>query len=163
MTRLFRTSVILFLVGLASVAGCSEDENPASPTTGSVSGKVTFQGTWPSTGEVQVSIYSNLSAPWVPMGPPDNATDPIQSGSTEFDYTMSGMDKGDYTAIFVGWRDPVNPAGARLLGMYWIYPDSVGIDENAGVPVMQPTSVTIGTANLNPTGLDIRADLDLAQ
>jgi hypothetical protein len=34
MTRLFRTSLILILAGIASVVGCSDDENPAGPTTG---------------------------------------------------------------------------------------------------------------------------------
>ncbi|MBI4720210.1 MAG: hypothetical protein HY770_03105 [Chitinivibrionia bacterium] len=131
-------------------------------TTGSVAGKVTFQGSWPSTGEVQVSIYSNLTAPYIPMGPPDAATDPITSGSSEYNYIIAGLDKGVYTAIYVGWRDPANPAGARLLGMYWVYEDSVGISASSGLPVAAPSSVTISSTSLNHTGLDIKADLDLA-
>ena len=146
-------------------AACSDDDesNPAAPpTTGSVSGKVTFTGSWPSTGEVQVSIYSNLSAPWIPMGPPDGFTNPIQSGVTEYDYSISGLDFGTYSAIYVGWRDPGNPAGAKLIGMFWSFVDSVGISSMTGLPVTQPNSTDLSSSNADQTSLNITADLDLA-
>jgi len=39
------------------LTGCSEDDNPAEPEQfGEISGTVAFVGTWPSTGDVQVSI-----------------------------------------------------------------------------------------------------------
>lgn len=162
MMRLLRAFFIVLCLGgaAAMIAACSDD--PAGPATGRVAGTITFQGAWPTTGDVQVSIYSNLAPPYVPMGPPDAFTDPIQPGSMTFDYNMAGLDPGDYTALYVSWRDPVNPAGARLLGMYWAFADSVGISSTNGLPVVAPASILITDGSLYHLELDIQADLDLA-
>jgi hypothetical protein len=142
---------------------CGDDDNPAGvATTGSVSGTVTFLGEWPSSGDIQISIYSTLSPPWVPMGPPDAFTDPIQGTPSQYEYKMEGLDKATYAAIYVSWRDPQNPGASRLLGMYWAYPDSVGIDAQSGLPLEQPAPVSVNSANLNLSNLNIVADLDLA-
>ena len=164
MKRFSRGIAIGTLVGLLFLIGACSDDDPVVPATGSVAGKVTFVGTWPTTGEVQVSIFTSTFAPpptYIPMGPPEAATDPILSGLTEFDYSIPGLDKGDYTVIYVGWRDPQNPAGARLLGVYWAMADSIGIG-GTGAPAVTPTPVTINNSTLNYTGLNIKADLDLA-
>lgn len=162
MNRFIQTVVICVVIAsLSLIGGCSDDDPVNLPSTGSVAGKVTFQGTWPITGDVQVSIFSGLTTPFIPMGPPDGVTDPIQSGVTTFDYNISGLDFGTYTVIYVGWRDPLDPANARLLGMYWTMTDSVGIGALGG-PVDTPTPVTISSGMLNHSNLDIKADLDLA-
>ena len=155
--------MLLLALGLMVFLACDDEESPTQPgpVTGSVAGTVTFIGSWPATGEVQVSIYSALTAPWVPMGAPDGFTDPITSGSATYDYTMSGLDKGDYMAIYVSWRDPLNPASTKLLGMYWTNPAASGIAPS-GLPVQQPLGVTINDAKMNHTGLNITADLDLS-
>jgi hypothetical protein len=167
MEKFLRTTAILaMMAGLIVFGGCDEDEdNPVNPgpTTGSVAGTVTFTGSWPATGEVQVSIYSTLTNPWIPMGAPDGFTDPITPGSATYDYLISGLDKGDYMAIYVSWRDPANPAGTKLLGMYWTTPSQSGINPGSGLPVQQPLGVTINDSNLNHTGLNITADLALSQ
>jgi hypothetical protein len=160
------TAILAMMAGLIVFGGCDdEEETPMAPglTTGSVSGTVTFTGSWPATGEVQVSIYSTLTPPWVPMGAPDAFTDPITSGSATYDYMMSGLDKGDYMAIYVSWRDPLNPAGTKLLGMYWTNPAETGINPGSGLPVQQPLGVIINETKMNHTGLNITADLGLSQ
>ncbi len=159
------TAILAMMAGLIVLGGCDEDEdNPVNPgpTTGSVAGTIIFTGSWPATGEVQVSIYSTLNAPWVPMGAPDAFSDPITSGSMTYDYLMSGLDKGDYMAIYVSWRDPAVPAATKLLGMYWTNPAETGINPLNGLPVTQPLGVTINETTMNHTGLNITADLDLA-
>ncbi len=141
---------------------CGDKDDPAGiPATGSVAGTVTFLGEWPSSGDIQISIYSTLSPPWVPMGPPDAFTDPIQGSPAQYQYKLDGLDKATYAAIYVSWRDPQNPAASKLLGMYWASPESAGIDEQSGLPVEQPASVTINDANLNHSNLNITADLDM--
>ncbi|MFH1754190.1 MAG: hypothetical protein ABIA59_00660 [Candidatus Latescibacterota bacterium] len=164
MKKSSRIMVIAAMIALMALLGaCGDDDNPTIvPTTGSVAGTVTFSGEWPSTGEVQVSIYSSLSPPWVPMGPPEAFTDPILGAPAQYNYKMEGLDKATYAAVYVSWRDPQNPAASRLLGMYWAFTDSVGINAQSGLPSVQPTSVTIDNAKLNHTGLDITVDLDLA-
>jgi hypothetical protein len=166
MEKLRITAVIIaVLLGVAVVVGCSEDEESpvaGGPTTGSVAGTVTFTGDWPASGEVQVSIYSSLQPPYVPTGAPDAFTDPIAPGTNEYDYKLDGLDKGDYMAIFVSWRDPQNPGASRLLGMYWTNHNESGINDVTGLPLEQPTGVTIADGNLNLTDHDITADLNLA-
>lgn len=145
---------------LALTPGCSD--NTTAPATGAVSGTVSFSGTWPASGDIQVSIYSNLNPPYIPMGPPDGFTDPIPGPVVSFDYTLNGLAMGDYTAVYVSWRDPQNPANSRLLGMYWMTTGDSGIDPSNGAPKAPPTPVTIDASHLVQSSLDITADLDLA-
>lgn len=158
-------ATLLALLGLLVVTGCSDDdETPLSqaPSTGSVSGTVTFTGDWPAAGEVQVSIYASLQPPYVPTGAPDAFTDPIAHGTNDYEYVLDGLDKGDYMAIFVSWRDPQNPAATKLIGMYWPNTNECGINEMTGLPLQQPLGVTIEDGNMNHTDLDITANLDIA-
>ena len=160
-------SVALIMLVLSAVPACDDDDdNPINPnpTTGTVSGTVTFGGTWPSTGDVQVSMYSTImNPPGVPAGPPDAFTDPLNSATDfpTYNYSFEGLDPGDYAAIFVGWRDPADPPGARLIGVYWIYVDSLGIAASGLPKPPGPSSVSVDAGD-NLTGRDIVADLDLA-
>lgn len=154
-----RTVAILILISIALVLSCSD--STTAPNTGSISGTVTFVGNWPSTGEVQVSVYQSLQAPFIPTGPPEQATDAL-TATTSYNFNFEGLDKTSYAAIFVGWRDPANPAAARLLGMYWANTDSVGINPQTGLPLQQPTPVTIDDNNIDVTGINITANLNLA-
>ena len=168
MKRVFWFIPLLMALGLAAgLSACGGDSGPTSTGgAGGVSGTVTFIGGWPAGGNVQVSIYSNLAAPgFVPTGPPDAFTNPIASGLTQYAYTLPGLDEGTYAGVLVSWRDPANPSGAKLLGMYWIYPDSVAINTSgpdAGTAKSPgPTPIIINSAQLKHTGLNITADLDI--
>ncbi len=169
MTRLLnRMTVALAATALlAAFAACDDDDdNPTNggPTTGAVSGTVTFQGTWPTVGDVQVSMYSSIiNPPGVPGGPPDAFTDPLDSLTAypTYNYAFEGLDPGDYAAIFVGWRDPADPPGAKLIGVYWIYVDSLGIAVSGLPKPPGPSSVSVDAGD-NLIDLDIVADLDLA-
>ena len=173
MKRLFGFLAVLAAASslALTIPACDDDDdNPVDPvpTTGTVSGTVTFEGTWPSTGDVQVSIYSALQPPlYVPTGPPDAFTDPITGDPATYDYEFDGLDFGTYAGILVSWRDPNNPSSAQLLGMYWTYVDSVGIFDSGpfdGAPKPPyPTPVTVDVNNPVRENRDIRADLDLSQ
>lgn len=163
-------ATVVAMAAVIGISACNDDDNPTGggPTTGTVSGTVTFDGTWPSTGDVQVSIYSQLPPPfYVPMGPPDAFTNPITGSPTTYNYEMSGLTFGDYAGILVSWRDPANPSGAKLLGQYWVYVDSLGIVDGGpfdGTPkAPYPTPVTLNSATPKRGHLDIRADLSLSQ
>jgi hypothetical protein len=169
MKRVFSTMILASALALAAgLGGCGGDDNPADGGSGigSVSGKVTFIGSWPLTGEVQVAIYSSLNPPaYTPTGPPDAFSNPITPGLTEYNYELSGLDPGTYTGILVSWREPSNPSGAKMLGMYWIYGDSLAVYDSgllAGTAKDPgPKSVTISEANPAHTGLDFTADLNI--
>jgi len=160
----------LFLAMMAvstMVSSCGEDD-PADPAgAASVEGNVTFvnSGSWPATGDVQVSIYSFLPVDLVPDGPPDAYTNPIAPGSNEYSFKLQGLDEGQYAAIYVSWRDPAVPGSATLLGMYWTFVDSVGVASD-GVRVIPkapgPVFLNLTGAARNQANLDIVADLGLA-
>lgn len=145
-------------LALAAVAACDDDDDaPTTPTnTGSISGTVTFVGNWPASGNVQISLFSTFP----PMGPPDAFTDPIPQGAT-YDFRLDGIEPGTYAALVVGWRDDAlpPPANATCNGMYWIYPDSVGIAANCvpDAPGPSPVTVVKGVVLQN---LDMTADLE---
>ncbi len=153
--RIFLLSVILSFTLI--FWGCEKDSTGPENDFGSVSGKINFIGTWPSNGDIQVSIYSA----WPPMGPPDVATDPLPSGSNSQSYKIEGISKGDYSAIVVGWRDPADPAGAKIIGIYHQNANSAGVDAT-GLPTVAPTAINISNSNLNFTTIDMQANLDIA-
>ena len=155
--------VLTTIIACAGIMGCGDDSSSPAGI-GSVSGTVTFLnvGAWPATGNVQVSIYSALPADFKPNGAPDAFSNPIAAGTTEYNFKLDGLDTGSYAGVLVSWRDPANPSGATLLGLYWIHPDSVAVDPAGDVKAPGPTSVAITESNPAHTGLNITADLSIA-
>ena len=151
----------------ASFYACGDNSTGSNGPTGSVSGKVTFlnTGAWPASGNVQVSVYSSLPSDGVPAGPPDGYTNAITPGSADYSYRIPGLDLGHYVAVFVSWRNPAVPGSATLLGVYWAYPDSVGVASNGTKIAPQapgPTGVNLTKSNPDVAGLDFVADLSLS-
>ncbi|MDZ7269299.1 MAG: hypothetical protein ONB48_17945 [candidate division KSB1 bacterium] len=162
MQRRFLSAILLLAALSVFLVACGGDDNPVTPTQqyGSVAGTVTFVGNWPARGEIQVSIWAS----WPPAGPPSAATLPI-SQTTTYNYKIEGLNRGTYKAITVGWRDPANPAGARVLGIYINDPNNSGvaIDATTGRPTYAtPTAIEISDAKMDHTGLNIKADLAFA-
>ncbi len=159
---MFKQLLMFFLVMMLAVAtvGCSEESTEPTPTTGTISGKITFDGTWPTTGNVQVSVYTTVAPPaYVPAGPPEQSSDPIAEG-TEYNFSFEGLDFSSYAAVFVSWRDPANPAGALLLGMYQADASNSGMNA-FGLPVAEPTAITLSADNADVSNIDIKADFNL--
>jgi hypothetical protein len=155
-TRILAMTIILSLL---FILNCSKDNNSTnSEQFGSISGIVTFTGTWPSTGDIQVSIWAS----WPPQGPPAEATDPLTQGQSKT-FKIEGLSKGTYPVVTAGWRDPANPAGAKVLGIYWSKTDSIGVDTTGNVlSSVQPTPIVISDNKLNYSNIDIKANLDIA-
>lgn len=150
--------IIPFLV--LAFAACSDENNPAETEKfGEISGTVTFVGTWPQVGDVQVSVWTS----WPPMGPPAAASDPLTKGQNVQSYKIEGLSKGTYPVVTVGWRDPSNPAGAKVLGVYWANKDSVGVAADGITLTVQPIAIEISDNKLVWNNVDIKANLDLAQ
>ncbi len=152
MKRLLGSLVAVALATLILIPACEDD--PAAPTTGSVAGTVAFEGaTWPSTGDIQVSLWANFP----PMGAPDAFTEPIAQ-TTSYDYRFDGLPPGTYAAVLVGWRDPALPPGNDVtIGFYWAYVDSVAVDDS-GVPQGPPLPVNVSAGAVGDA--DITANLD---
>lgn len=145
---------ILFL----SLTECTKNKSTTETEKyGEVSGTVTFVGTWPSFGNVQVSIWTSLPA----TGPPAAATENLTPDVATQTYKIEGLSKGTYPALLVSWRDPANPAGAEILGIYWAQSDSLGVNENGQV-IVEPISIEISDENLVYSDTNIKANLDIA-
>ncbi|MCP4229486.1 MAG: hypothetical protein GY771_04985 [bacterium] len=110
----------------ASYGGASE--------TGSISGHVSFSGTWPD-GNVRVMAFET----WPPSGAPQ-MTDPI-SEATEFDYTIADVPYNTYGVV--GLFD----AESNMYGAYGFDPP--------GDTTPDPVTVDAGTPN--PSGIDFDA------
>jgi len=154
-------SFVALAVVVVFAGACSDDDNPTSvPEFGTVSGRVTFDGTWPAVGNIQVSLFDV----WPPAGPPYQASPVIAANSTTFDFKFEGLAKKTYAAIAVGWRNPANPTGARVLGIYVNDASKTGVTVNGGQPTFDtPVPIVISDAKIVWNGLDIKADLSLAQ
>ncbi|MGH1365315.1 MAG: hypothetical protein ACRBF0_17265 [Calditrichia bacterium] len=163
MKRNTLTFLFMFLLFGLFTLSCSDDSPTEVPEFGSISGTVSFTGTWPAAGDIQVSIYAPLTPPYVPTGAPLAFTDPIASGVNTYDFNFEGLEKTEYGAIFVSWRDPANPAASKLLGMYWTDATDAGINVQTGLPTAQPSTITIDDDNIDVTGANLTANLDLAQ
>lgn len=139
-----KISILISLFLFVFLSSCS-DSTSSKNEFGEVSGTVNFIGTWPATGEIQVSIWST----WPPAGPPALASEVFTSGDNQQTYKLEGLTKGEYPVITVGWRDPANPEGAIVIA---IYSDPV---------THAPVSIEISDNKLVWDNIDIDADLDI--
>lgn len=138
--------------------GCDSDNPTQTQQFGEISGTVTFIGSWPSVGEIQVSAWTS----WPPTGPPAAASDPLQKGVNVQNYKLEGLQKGTYQVITVGWRDPSNPAGAKVIGVYWEQADSLGVDANGNMTVAAK-AIVIDENSMVHSNINIKANLDIVQ
>jgi len=154
----FNTTVIkamATILALFLIASCSS--NPTtSNNLGEISGTVTFVGQWPATGDIQVSAWAS----WPPAGPPAAASEVFTSGVNSQTYKIEGLSKGDYPVLTLGWRDPANPQGALVLGVYWANADSAGVDAT-GMPNVTPAAINISSDKLNWNNVDMKANLNV--
>jgi len=144
--------VIMAFVTVGLMTSC-EDEGDL-PESGTLSGTVTFTGSWPETGDVFISLQNN----WPPMGAP-YAVDVILEedvSGVEYGFNFVDVAFGTYAALAVSWEDPndANPStNQHPLGAYG------GI-----VPLFftDADSLVISVDDADLTKLDFDSDLDLA-
>ncbi len=159
---------IFSLIALAAISlfivSCSDDNNPANvPTTGTISGRVTFVGTWPSVGNVQVSLFDK----WPPQAAPYQASAVIPPNSSTYDFNFEGIAKSTYPAVVVGWRNPNDPnpaTSSRVIGIYINDATKTGITVAGGQPTFDtPVPIVISDTKMIWTGVDLRGDLSFVQ
>jgi hypothetical protein len=146
--------ITVFIVFVAFfVNGCGNEEE-AAPTTGTISGTVTFAGTPPENiVEIEVSIFAKLDEQGRPSGPPDYYSEPFTQFTGNVPYKISGVSFGTYKLAAVGYKKPDAPVGTAqtVLGMYGFKPPSDNV----------PDSFTVSEEKPDITGIDIVADYAL--
>ncbi|HXS10502.1 MAG TPA: hypothetical protein VN852_10995 [Candidatus Krumholzibacteria bacterium] len=153
-------AVWMALLMLVVVASCGDDDSTGTPQSGSIAGTVTFRGTWPASGEIYITVF----AQYPPTGAPDAFTNPITQNQLgpgrTFNYKVPGLEAGTYKAVLIGWRAGIGQD--QCTGLYWNYPDSVGIDKNCIAEAPGPSAVTV-IKNQTASGVNMVSDLSLIE
>lgn len=142
---------IFMLVFTFFIISCGDEDMIETPTTGTVSGIVTFVGEPPKDiGAISVSIFSQLDEQGRPFGPPDRHSDPFKQFTGSVPYKISGVSFGTYKLAAVGYKPSDAPVGSpqTILGMYGFDPPA----DNT------PDSFTVSKEQPNITGIDIVAN-----
>ena len=142
-------NLTLFVLVLLLSMGCENPADPA-PTSGTISGTVTFAGTWPTTGTVSISMQTS----WPPTTSPYafKTIELINLNSDVYSYSFVTVVFGTYPAIVISWQDPndSNPAtNQHILGAY----GATASDFN------DATSITVSAGSHEQNNLNFTADL----
>ena len=154
--RYIGPAVSIMLVMFLAIGCGDDDEEEELPTTGTISGTVTFMGTPPEDpGEIQVSIFAILDENGRPAGPPDHFSEPFTEMTGEVQYTISGVSFGTYKLAALGYEPSEAPPGTpeTILGMHGFAPPAD----------MEPDPFTISEEQPDVTGIDIVADYSALQ
>jgi len=155
--RILLTTSLVFCMVLW--LGCSDEKNPVqSSTTTEISGTVTLNGVWPAKGNIQISLWTS----WPPAGPPAAFSAPLTPGVASQTYKISDLSKGPYAVITVGWRDPADPTGAKVIGVYSANNTLAGVDCKGDFS-LAPLPVEISASNPKATNVNLVANLDILQ
>lgn len=158
-SRKFSMTTLVAVTALAILVSCGDDSTGTGPT-GSISGTVTFRNTWPATGAIFITVFSQ----YPPTGAPDSFTNAITENllgpGRTYNYKISGLETGTYHAVLIGWRGGVG--NDKCMGLYWDFPDSVGIGADCVAQSPGPKAVTV-KKDQTTAHLDMVADLSLAQ
>ena len=150
-------AVLMALCLLVVVASCGGDDSTGTAPTGSISGTITFRGQWPATGSIYVTVFAQNP----PTGAPDAFSNPIpnQLGPNRtYNYTVGGIEAGTYQAVLIGWREGIG--SDFCTGLYWLHPDSLGVDASCTADAPGPSSVTV-TRDKTVSNVNMVSDLTL--
>ena len=154
--KFIKTMLLLSFLSIMFLTMACEDNETVDtpPESATLSGTITFTGTWPDTGTVAVS----LSSTWPPQGAPaaSAAITSADLANNTYTYTFENVTFGSYASIAVSWEDPndTNPmSNQHPLGVY---------GATAEADFMDATSVTVTETEYELTGLSFDADLSLA-
>ena len=90
--------LVVLLIILVSM-GCEDEKVKESAESGTIHGEITFNGTWPDTGQVLLTLDTN----YPPQGPPSGFEYLTAEGLTdgEYNYSFSNLSFRSYAAISV--------------------------------------------------------------
>jgi len=146
------------IVVLACVIACGDDSSTGTRPTGSISGTITFRDAFPATGAIFVTVFSS----YPPTGAPDAVSGAIAENmlgpGRTYNYKIGGIETGTYKAVLVGWRG--GTGNDKCTGLYWEFPDSVGINADCVAQAPGPKAVTVKKDQTTPS-ISMVSDLSL--
>ncbi|MCS5646925.1 MAG: hypothetical protein NZ838_12450 [Candidatus Marinimicrobia bacterium] len=147
----FKTLLVLSLLSVMfSAMACEDsDTDDTVPESATLSGVVTFSGTWPGTEILSIS----LNPTWPPTGAPyaSKYITPAEIESDQYSYIFKDVAFGAYASISVSWMDPYDPnpmTNQHILGVY---------GGTAQAFFMDADSVIVSETNYEVSGLDFTA------
>ena len=153
--KLIKTLLVLsFLSVMFFIVACEDKDN--TPESATISGAVTFTGTWPTTGTASISMQTVWPPTLAPYAFKTIDSDDLNS-NTEYSYSFENVAFGTYPAIAISWQDPDDSNHAtnqHTLGAYGgVYPF---VSTYGGT---DPTAVTVSDILYELTTINIDADL----
>ena len=150
----FKTLLALSLLSVMfSAMACEDsDTDDTVPESATLSGVVTFSGTWPGTEILSIS----LNPTWPPTGAPyaSKYITPAEIESDQYSYIFKDVAFGAYASISVSWMDPYDPnpmTNQHILGVY---------GGTAQAFFMDADSVIVSETNYEVSGLDFTATFE---
>lgn len=151
MKRMKNIFLPILITSLFIFVACEDEEaEETAAESGTISGIVTFTGTWPDTGDVSISLQTS----WPPTGPPYTykvITEDNLNTSNQYDFSFEAVAFRTYKALAVSWEDLNDPNPAtnqHTLGTYG------GTVENY---FMDPDSIVVSVDHFELIGLDFEA------
>jgi len=153
-------TIMTFLFGMLLIIGCDNGTGPETPESATISGTITFTGTWPTDGDITVS----LSAPWPPAGPPtayELITEADLSSDNTYTYTFENITFSTYGGVSVAWEDPENDDDATNKYFLGASSGTYPYMETYGAGV-DPDPITVSSTEYALSTVDISANLSYA-
>jgi len=149
MRKRFTPLVSAFLL-LLCVNAC--DDHGLEPPSQGISGRITYNGTWPDTTEwVRVAVFKNLPATVldIPLNPP-LFSDTLPRFVSSYDYQLD-VPPGTYAWVVLAWKPFKKFAANQFSGL-----DTLGMYALPGT-LDQPRAVTVPNEG-QVTGINIEAN-----
>ena len=140
-----------FCILLAFAAACNVDRGLAPPAQG-ITGRITYQGSWPDTTEwVRIAVFKKLPATVldIPLNPP-LFSDTLPRFTNSYDYQLD-VPPGTYEWVVLAWKPYKQFASNQFSGL-----DTLGMYALSGTQ-NQPRAITVPEEGQLP-GVDIVAD-----
>mgnify|MGYP005725342775 CR=1 FL=1 len=146
-------SIIAF--GASMSCGDSTPTNQPDPVMTEISGTISFLGSLPPDGRINVAVWADWPTQDAPLL--ENDFDPRGASA---DYKFEDVAQRTYAAITAAWSPDDMTQDVTVIGVYWAFPDSVGADGSETL-LGSPTPVTISSEAPVASGLDFTADFGL--
>ena len=149
----------LFIFTLLVVTGC--EDSTGTPESATISGEITFIGTWPDTGNISISamkIWNFMDPEYtgIPSGYQlilESQVSVTNGDTSTFDYTISNLPFSVFNGIAVSWTNPDtnynSSCNQSVLG---------GYGDSVSYPFISLDSVVTSTTNHELSGLNINAN-----
>ncbi|MGH7491039.1 MAG: hypothetical protein ACREOO_01455 [bacterium] len=152
MPKRFSLPLGFFAIFWGVTTACNEIDRGLAPPAQGITGRITYQGTWPDTTEwVRIAVFKKLPATVldIPLNPP-LFSDTLPRFVSSYDYQLD-VPPGTYEWVVLAWKPVKRFAANQFSGL-----DTLGMYALPGT-LDQPLSIAVPDEGQLPN-VDIAAD-----